>query len=168
MIPKPAFADWKNKEREECSSVLYQDPMTRTKPGLMVHSKKPCSARRAMRWCQFWAAAMQVTQTPGRTLASITVNLSVACILTPAEHVNAQRLAQRPSLQQEVGRKLAAQVGDVEDGRQPAVLLTNEAGVFPQAEDCLGPQSGLVGLLHAIAEPHQWEEESIWSSSVCN
>lgn len=33
MIPKPAFADWKNSERELCSSVLYQLPMTSTKPG---------------------------------------------------------------------------------------------------------------------------------------
>lgn len=65
MMPKPALADWKKREREECSSRVYQLPMTRTKPGLMVHSKNPWRARRIMRWVQFWAAPMQVTQTPG-------------------------------------------------------------------------------------------------------
>lgn len=65
MMPKPALADWKKREREECSSRVYQLPMTRTKPGLMVHSKNPWRARRIMRWVQFCAAPMQVTQTPG-------------------------------------------------------------------------------------------------------
>ncbi|EKG14880.1 hypothetical protein MPH_07920 [Macrophomina phaseolina MS6] len=53
MMPKPALADCQNRAREECSSRLYHDPTTRTKPGEMVHSKKPWRARIAMSWDQF-------------------------------------------------------------------------------------------------------------------
>lgn len=71
----------------------------------------------------------------------------------PAEHVDAQRSAERPSLQEEVGRELAAEVGDVEDCGEPGVLLAYEAGVLAQAEDGLGAEGGFVGLLDAVAEP---------------
>lgn len=64
MMPKPALADCQKSEREECSSVRYQEPTTSTKPGEIVHSKKPCRPRMAMRWDQFWAAPTQKTQTP--------------------------------------------------------------------------------------------------------
>lgn len=48
IIPNPALADCQNSAREECSSRLYHEPTTRTKPGEMVHSKKPWSALMAM------------------------------------------------------------------------------------------------------------------------
>lgn len=75
--------------------------------------------------------------------------------LTPAEHVYAQRLPERPSLQEEVGRKFTTKVGDIEDRRQPAVLLPVETSVVSQAEDRLYAEGGLVCLLYTIAEPHQ-------------
>lgn len=49
MIPKPALADCQKRARAACSSVRYQVPTTRTKPGEMVHSKNPCSPLIAMR-----------------------------------------------------------------------------------------------------------------------
>lgn len=86
---------------------------------------------------------------------------SAESIRTPAEHVQAQRLADRPSLQQEVRRKLPGKIGDVEDGRQPRILLADEVGVFDQPEDGLGADRRFVGLLDAVAEPHQREEKAI-------
>jgi len=71
----------------------------------------------------------------------------------PAEHVDAQSPAQRPSLQEEVRGKLAAEVGDVEDCGEPGVLLADESSVVAEAEDGLGAEGGFVGLLDAVAEP---------------
>lgn len=72
---------------------------------------------------------------------------------TPAEHINTQALTERPSLQEEVGWELAAEVCNVEYCSQPGVLLSNEAGVLAEAKDRLGAEGGLVGLLDAVAEP---------------
>ena len=65
MTPNPALADWKKRERDECSSVRYQVPITRMKPGEIVHSKKPWRVRRTIRCVQLWAAEMEITQIPG-------------------------------------------------------------------------------------------------------
>lgn len=80
---------------------------------------------------------------------------------SPAEHVDAQTLPQAPSLQEEVGWELAAEVGNVENRRQPRVLLADEVGVFSQAEDRLGSEGGFVGLLDAVAEPHEREKVAV-------
>lgn len=74
---------------------------------------------------------------------------------TPAKHIHAQGSAKRPTLQEEVGRKLSAEVGDVEDGRQPRILLADQPGVLAQAEDGLRAERRLVRLLDAVAEPHE-------------
>lgn len=63
-MPNPALADCQKSVREECSSRLYQVPIMRTKPGEIVHSKKPCKARIAMSWAQFCAAETEMTQMP--------------------------------------------------------------------------------------------------------
>lgn len=64
-------------------------------------------------------------------------------------------------MQEEVGRELAAEVGYVENCRQPGVLLADEVGVFAEAEDCLGAEGGFVGLLDAVAEPHEREQVAV-------
>lgn len=73
--------------------------------------------------------------------------------LTPQEHVYGQRLAERPALQQEVGRELAHEIREIEDGREPRVLLIDETGIFNHSEDGLCAKGSLVRLLNAIAEP---------------
>jgi hypothetical protein len=69
MMPNPALADWKKRERLACSSTLYQLPMMKTvypvfqyirqqgetwqdvrKPGEIVDSKTPCRNRKAASW----------------------------------------------------------------------------------------------------------------------
>ena len=34
-------------------------------------------------------------------------------------------------------------------------------GVFSQAENCLRSEGGFVGLLDAVAEPHEWEQVAV-------
>lgn len=69
-MPKPAFADWKTRAREACSWVLYQEPITRMKPGLMQHSKRPWRARRARRCRKLEAKPMQRTTRPQASMYS--------------------------------------------------------------------------------------------------
>ena len=82
--------------------------------------------------------------------------------LTPAKHVYAQTLTNTPSLQQKITRELAGQIREVENCRQPRILLSYEIRVFDQAKDSLGANSSLVRLLDSIAEPHQWQQIPIY------
>jgi hypothetical protein len=113
-MPKPALADCQKRARAECSSLRYQVPIMRMNPGDIVHSKRPWSARSAMSCAQFCAAAMQITQMPARPGRISRSGWEQMPVLTPAEHVDGQRAAEGPSLEQEVGRELAAKVRDVE------------------------------------------------------
>lgn len=59
---------------------------------------------------------------------------------TPAEHVDAETFPQRPALEEEIGGKLSTHVCQVEDCREPGVLLSNELRVVAKTEDGLNPE----------------------------
>lgn len=79
----------------------------------------------------------------------------------PDDHVARQRPAHLVPLQHDVGRELEAHIRDVEDGRQPRVLLPREVGVIAEPERGLRAEGGLVRLLDAVAEPHEREEVAV-------
>lgn len=79
----------------------------------------------------------------------------------PAEYDDAQELADVELLHQVVSRELADHVREVEDCAEPAELLPYEPGVFSEAEDRHGADGRLVGLLGAVAQPHEREEPKV-------
>lgn len=80
---------------------------------------------------------------------------------TPEYHDDGQEAARVALLHEPVAGELAGHVGQIEDGHEPVELLAHEARVFADAEDGLNAQGGLVGLLGAVAEPHEGEEPQV-------
>lgn len=80
---------------------------------------------------------------------------------TPTKHINRQRPSQRPSLQQEITRKLSNHIRNIKNRRQPRILLSHQLRIRPQPKNRLRGQRSFVGLLNAVAEPHEREQESV-------
>jgi hypothetical protein len=106
---------------------------------------------------------MQVTTTPGRGTvnARITGLVEGTVELTPKEHVYAQGSPERPSLQEEIAGEFANHICEVEDGCEPAVLLSHEARILPEPKNRLSTEGCFVCLLDAITQPHEREEEAV-------
>lgn len=77
--------------------------------------------------------------------------------LTPTKHINRQRPSQRPSLQQKITRKLSNHISNIKNRRQPRILLSHQFRIRPQPKNRLCSQGCFVGLLNAVAEPHERE-----------
>lgn len=76
---------------------------------------------------------------------------------TPTKHINRQRPSQRPSLQQKITRKLSNHIRNIKNRRQPRILLSHQFRIRPQPKNRLCSQGCFVGLLNAVAEPHERE-----------
>ena len=64
-------------------------------------------------------------------------------------------------LHQVVARELADHVREVKDCTEPVELLTDKTSIFAQSEDSHGADGGLVGLLSAVADPHERKKPEV-------
>ncbi len=68
MMFQPELADWKNRQREECSRAVYHREMMMRKPGEMTHSRAPWTKRKPMNCAQSVKKAWMRTTIPQRNL----------------------------------------------------------------------------------------------------
>lgn len=80
---------------------------------------------------------------------------------SPDEHAGGQSVAQRSALHEVVAGSFADEIHDVEDGGQPGELLPNEACVFAHPERGLRRNRSLIGLLGAVAYPHERKQDHV-------